>query len=165
MGDDLVDDVPGHSHVAEANNGKQERRPGTIAPTAGPRARDRLAAGLLLAVLAVGSLMLWIGVPAACMWFASRLTDDRTVHLQLSVATSVAGMALFGWLLFRVNRLYVAIVAEAHPPEPEGERDPAQARYVRGPLEPILVGSLLIAVIAITVWFFVLAENPPRRVI
>jgi hypothetical protein len=32
---------------------------------------------------------------------------------------------------------------------------------MRGPLEPLLAASLLIALVTLVVWFFVLAENPP----
>ena len=35
------------------------------------------------------------------------------------------------------------------------------APRLRGPLEPLLVGSLVVALIALFAWFFLLAENPP----
>ena len=36
---------------------------------------------------------------------------------------------------------------------------------MRGPLEPMLVVSFLNAAVALTIWFFVFAENPPRQVL
>jgi len=36
---------------------------------------------------------------------------------------------------------------------------------VRGPLEPMLFVSLVVALVALTVWFFFVAEEPPRQVI
>lgn len=121
---------------------------------------ERAVAALLLVLLAAGSLTLWIGVPAACLWLASRITDDATAHLQISVVTSIAAMVGVAWLLFRINHLYVRLVGPSAPPDDEDEDD-EEPRYVRGPLEPILVGSLVIALIAFTVWFFAFAENPP----
>jgi hypothetical protein len=43
---------------------------------------------------------------------------------------------------------------------PSGDEDADAPRYVRGPLESLLVGSLLIAIVAFLVWFFVFADNP-----
>ena len=34
-------------------------------------------------------------------------------------------------------------------------------RFLHGPLEPILVGSLVIALVVMFVWFFLLAKDPP----
>jgi hypothetical protein len=36
---------------------------------------------------------------------------------------------------------------------------------VRGPLEPMLIVSFLVALVALCVWFFVFAENPSPQVI
>jgi hypothetical protein len=37
----------------------------------------------------------------------------------------------------------------------------ASTRFLRGPLEPLLIGSLVIALIALTVWFLFLAQGDP----
>jgi hypothetical protein len=122
-----------------------------------------VAAGFLIAVMAIGSPILWVGVPIASSWAAAQLTADQTTHLQIAVPFAIAGMVLFARLLFWVNKLYLRIVARGIELEPEDEE--GQPRFMRGPLEPILVFSLVVALIALTVWFFAFAENPSQQVI
>jgi hypothetical protein len=51
-------------------------------------------------------------------------------------------------------------------PQPaDYEDDEDEPRPMRGPLEPLLAASLVIALVALVVWFFVFAENPPRQFI
>jgi hypothetical protein len=128
----------------------------------GPGRRDQAAAGFLIAVMVIGSPVLWVGVPAASSWAAAQLTSDQTTHLQITVPLAIAGMVLFARFLFWVDKLYLRILARGTGLEPEDEA--GQPRFMRGPLEPILVFSLVIAVIALIVWFFAFAENPPQQV-
>ena len=72
---------------------------------------------------------------------------------------------LFAALLYRVDRLYLRVTGAYEPAESEYEDDEEEPRIPRGPLEPMLVLSFVIAVIALVVWFFFFAENPPRQVI
>lgn len=121
------------------------------------RPRHRLAATFLIALLAAGSLTLWIAVPAGCLWLASRLTDSAASHFLVGVALVPAGMALFAPWLFWVNGLYLRVVGAARPAGDDEDESPR----LRGPLEPLLVASLVVAIAAFCVWFFVFAENPP----
>jgi hypothetical protein len=129
-----------------------------------PRARtaDRLAAGFLLLLMALGTLVLWIGVPVGCLWVASKLAGSSGEHFLIALPMCLAGMGLFGALLVWVNRLYLRVLGPTI--SAEDEEDEVE-RVLRGPLEPLLVGSLIIALVALVVWFFFFAENPPRQVI
>jgi hypothetical protein len=119
---------------------------------------DRMAAGFLLVLLALGSLTLWIGIPVGWLWVASKITDTSGSHFFAAMVGTPIAIIAFGAVLAWINRLYLRIVRPG-PAEPiEDEED--EPRFVRGPLEPLLVGSLAIAVAALCVWFFVLAENP-----
>jgi hypothetical protein len=73
-------------------------------------------------------------------------------------------MVLFARLLVWVNKLYLRILAQAGEPDWEDDPEEARPRYARGPLEPILVASLVIALIALSVWFFTSAENPSQQI-
>jgi hypothetical protein len=126
---------------------------------------DRIAAAFLFALMAVGSLVLWTVIPAGCLWIAGELTDEIGTHFLIALPLTVASVGLFAALLFRVNQLYLRITgALIQVPEDE-EDDEAEPRLPRGPLEPMLVGSLVIALTALVLWFFFLAEDPPRHVI
>lgn len=133
-----------------------------------PRGLDRLAAGFLLLLLAVGSLALWIAVPAGWLWLASKITDSEGSHFLAAIVGTPVAIVLFGWMLVWINSLYLR-VRWASAPQPldeeEDEEDEDESRRLRGPLEPLLAGSLVIALVVLTVWFFVFAENPPRQLI
>jgi hypothetical protein len=130
------------------------------------RARDRVAAGFLLVVLAAGTLVLCIGIPVGCLWLASKLTDSIGAHFLVALPMTLGCMGLFAALLYRVDRLYLRVTsAYAAAAADEEADDDGEPRVARGPLEPMIVFSLVIAVIALVVWFFFFAENPPRQVI
>ncbi len=121
---------------------------------------DRAAAAFLLLLMGVGSLLLWVGVPAAWLWVAGKVTETQAQHFMLAVLGVPVAIIALARFLFWLNRLYmrVTIGAAAVERDPEDEED--APRWVRGPLEPLLVGSLLLALIVMAFWFFVLAESP-----
>jgi cytochrome b561 len=139
----------------------------TLSRSPGLRLLDRLVAAFLLILMAVGSLVLWIGVPAGSLYVAGQWTSTAAEHFLLALPMTLGAMILFGWFLFRVNAIYVQVsgVIRATSIEPDDEDEDEERRVYRGPLEVFLVASLVIALIAMCVWFFVFAENPPRLVI
>jgi hypothetical protein len=80
------------------------------------------------------------------------------------VPLTILGMVLFARLLFWINKLYLRVLAQETGLEPEDDAEEDRPRYARGPLEPILVASLVVALIALTVWFFAFAENPSHQI-
>lgn len=134
--------------------------------------RDRAARAFVVALLAVGCLVLWIGIPVACMWAAGKLTDDPADHYLVVLPAVLVGMILWGRGLFWLNRLYVRIrlgsrgyreLAEEAMEAEDGYG--TEPRWIRGPLEPLLVLTLVLALIALFAWFFLLAENPSSQVL
>jgi hypothetical protein len=127
------------------------------------RLLDRLAAAFLLALMAVGSLVLWIGVPAACLFLAARWSENAAEHFVIALPMTLAGMVLFGSLLFWINGIYMRVAgvirASAHDLEAEEDEENGR-RAQRGPLELFLVVSLVIALVAMAIWFFGFAERP-----
>ena len=131
------------------------------------RARDRAAAAFLLAVLFAGTLVVWIGIPALCLWAASKVTNSIASHFLVATPVTLVAMGAFVWFLYWVDRLYLRVTGAYDPSlyEDEEDDDEEEPRIVRGPLEPMLIASLVIGVIALFVWFFVFAENPSSQVI
>jgi hypothetical protein len=125
---------------------------------------DRVAGALLFVLMAAGSLVLWTAIPVACLWLAGKMTDSIATHFLIALPLTVTCLGLFAALLFRVNQLYLRITG-ALLDLPDEENDEDEPRIPRGPLEPMLVGSLAIALAAMVVWFFFFAEDPPRHVI
>ena len=123
-------------------------------------------AALLLVVLALGSLALWIVVPAACLWLASKVADSIATHFLVALPLTLASMALFAALLYRLDRLYLRVTGAWLPQWDEDDfDDDDEPEAPRGPLEPMIIVSFAIAAVAFVVWFFFFAEDPPRQVI
>ncbi len=136
-----------------------------LTATSSPRTRDRLVAAFLVVVLAIGTLALWIAIPAGSMWAASKLTDSIGTHFLVALPLTLTCMGVFAWLLYAVDRLYLRVTGAFERLDEDDLDDlDDEPRVPRGPLEPLLVGSLVIAVTAFVVWFFVFAEYPPPRV-
>ncbi|HEX2129701.1 MAG TPA: hypothetical protein VHF58_10845 [Solirubrobacterales bacterium] len=125
--------------------------------------RERLAGAFVLLVLGMGCVTFWIGVPLGTLWALSKATEDFAAHVVGGLIGVPLAMALFSPLLFWLNGLYLRVTGVISRLEADDEEAGWQRR-VRGPLEPLLLISFLIAAVALSVWFFVFAENPGRGV-
>ena len=115
----------------------------------GLRPADRIVAGFLLLLLAAGSLALWLVIPAGSLWLLSRLSENSLFHLLVGLFAVPTAMLLFAPVLFWLNGLYLRVTGHwAY----DAEED--RPRRLRGPLEPLLLWSFLIAFVAIAYWFF-----------
>jgi hypothetical protein len=70
-------------------------------------------------------------------------------------------MIAFSPVLFWLNGLYLRVSGVLARLEAD-EREAGWSRRVTGPLEPMLFASFVIALTALTIWFFFYAENPSR---
>jgi hypothetical protein len=122
------------------------------------RALDRVAAAFILVLLGVGSLFLWVGIPYGLLWSFGRLTDSWNGHFLMSLVLIPVAMALFAPALFWLNGLYLRVTGVLRPEDEEEDPD----RRLRGPLELFLYVGMVIAVVALCVWFFGYAKNPPE---
>jgi hypothetical protein len=119
---------------------------------------DRLAAGFILVLLAVGSLVLWVGIPFGGLWFFSKVTDSWNGHFLLSLVLIPLAMAAYAPVLFWLNGLYLRVTGVFHDDEDDRER------RLRGPLELFLYVGMAVALVALFGWFFFFANNPPEVV-
>jgi ABC-type dipeptide/oligopeptide/nickel transport system permease component len=128
----------------------------------GRRSADRLAASFVLVLLGVGSLALWIGIPAGALWFFGHVTDSTNGHFLLSLVFIPVLMAFFAPVLFWLNGLYLRVTGVMGAQETDEEED--HAWRGRGPLELFLYAGMAAALVSLFVWFFFFAENPPEIV-
>ena len=127
-----------------------------LQPDPGRRPLDQLASGFLLLLMGVGSLVLWIGLPAGVLWALSRLTDSSTQHFLLALIAVPAAMALFAPALLWLNGLYLRMIGALRPEDDEERR-----WRPGGPLELFLYASMAIALAALFAWILFLGERPP----
>jgi ABC-type dipeptide/oligopeptide/nickel transport system permease component len=124
----------------------------------------RLAGAFVLLVLAAACIVFWIGIPIGTLWALSKATDSFAGHFVLGLLLVPTAMALFSPALFWLNNLYLRVTGVFARLQ-EDELEAGWQRRLRGPLEPMLLLSLAVALVALSVWFFIFAENPPHQVI
>ena len=122
---------------------------------------------VLAVAIVVGSLALWLGIPLAWIWVMSQLIDEYPSIYLLSLAACPLTMILWGWMLYRLNRIYVELTPRA-PDAPglqrsawlgsaSGERRPR--RRQASLLDVSMIVSVIIALSVMAVWFFAFAHN------
>jgi uncharacterized membrane protein YbhN (UPF0104 family) len=100
---------------------------------------------LLVALMLLGCLALWIGVPLGWLWIGSQIQGSASLGTALAVTmvgvitTVLAISAVLSWL----NRKHAELRESRHLPISRG-----------GALEPILVTSAGIAALGFAIWFF-----------
>jgi flagellar biosynthesis protein FliQ len=135
----------------------------------GERMTRMLVIGLLAAAVMAGSAFLWIGIPVAGLWAAGELTDEVSTFLLAILLVVPTAMVAFGWLLYRVNALYEAVLDRPEGPPARSawlvsssdERGALRrARGRRTLLDVSMTASAIAALVLMAVWFFFLAEAP-----
>jgi hypothetical protein len=132
--------------------GRRRRRQGV-------RVRNRLATGFLLAVLAMGCVGLFVGVPVGVLWGLAQITDSFAAHFVGGLVGIPLAIVALAPILFWINGLYLRVTL-AEVDEDGWDDEEASAFRPGGPLEPMLVAAFILALIALCVWFFLFAENP-----
>jgi hypothetical protein len=122
---------------------------------------------LLVLMMAVGSVVLWIGIPVGWVWVASRTvkTSQPTLGPYLLVLCAVPiTMWIWGKLLFRLNDLYSRLTGQTYEVRTQlpwhksmrGERSSGRPTTV---LDLVMIVSVSIALTAFAVWFFLFAGS------
>ena len=121
---------------------------------------------LLVLLMAVGSIVMWIGVPLGLVYAASQLADSSRPsvgpYLLILIGLPV-GMAIVGKLLGWLDRLHGKLTGRR-----EERRRASWLRSMRaertsttrgGVLDKVMIVSVVLAVVAFGVWFFAFAGS------
>jgi hypothetical protein len=119
------------------------------------------AAILLVALMAVGSVVMWIGVPFGLIFLASKLADTPNPSLGPYLVVLIGlpiGMAVVGKGLGALNRAHIRLTgAEVDQYRPGWTRSMRGERTVErrgGVLDRVMIISVVVAGLAFAVWFF-----------
>jgi hypothetical protein len=115
----------------------------------------------LVALMAVGSVVMWLGVPLGLIYLASKLADTPNPsmgpYLLVLIGLPV-GMALVGKALGTLNRAHVRLTgAETDEYRPGWTRSMRGERRVErrgGVLDKVMIVSVAVAAVAFAIWFF-----------
>jgi hypothetical protein len=127
----------------------------------------RFAAICLIALMAIGSILMWLGAPLFWIWLASQLVDTAEPQAGPYLVVIVGiptTMVLLGKGLSILNRIYADMMGTASDvrvPAPwlrsmRGERGSTRPRTV---LDVVMVWSVGTAVLAMAFWFFFIAGS------
>jgi hypothetical protein len=127
----------------------------------------RPIAVLLVLLMAVGSIVLWIGIPVGWVWVASRTvkTSQPTLgpYLLVLCATPIT-MWIWGRLLFKLNDVYSRVTGQTSEVRTQlpwhksmrGERNSGRQTTV---LDLVMMISVSVALTAFGIWFFFFAGS------
>ena len=115
----------------------------------------------LVALMALGSVVMWIGVPLGLIYLASMLADTPNPsmgpYLLVLIGLPV-GMAIIGKALGALNRAHIRVTgAEVDAYRPGWTRSMRGERKVDrrgGILDRVMIISVALAGVAFAVWFF-----------
>jgi hypothetical protein len=126
-----------------------------------------VAVGLIL-LMAVGSIVMWLGVPLGWIYAVSQSVESSqpTMGPYVLLLVGIPGtMMIMGKLLGSLNRFYGRVTnttpeVRVNPPwhrSMRGERDAGHPRTV---LDVVMVISVAIAMTCFGAWFFLYAGSP-----
>jgi hypothetical protein len=127
----------------------------------------RLVAALLIVLMAIGSILLWLGIPIGWLYLVSRLVSSSQPSMGPYVLVLVGiplSMVVVGKLLSKLNRVYGDVtnttpnVRVRNPwlKSMRGERDSDRPRTV---LDVVMVWSVGLAILCFAIWFFLFAGS------
>jgi hypothetical protein len=127
-----------------------------------------LAAGLVFVAMLLAAFSLWTAIPLSWVYIASKLSQTQ-FPAGGPYAVVVIGILLtfvvVAWLIGRLNNLYIRItgtnrIGPIRPTWLKSMRDTAPIQSSVTVVEAVLMASVMLAALALTLWFFLLAGSP-----
>lgn len=131
-----------------------------------------IAIGLIV-LMAIGSVVLWLGIPFGWIYLASKMakTSQPTMGPYLVVIFGIPiSMVIVARGLSRLNRYYgelTGTISHVRVTLPwlrsmRGEREPVSTQ-TRTVLDVVMIASVAVAVLCFAVWFFFFAGSSLPR--
>jgi hypothetical protein len=121
----------------------------------------------LIALMAVGSIFLWIGIPVGWLWIGSQIQSDSgqaSFGLYLGIlAGIIVSMVAIGKLLSGLNGVYGRLtgseVVRVRMPWHRSMRGEQEGRPQRQVLDVVMVVSVMSAGFVFLIWFLFFAGS------
>ncbi|MDQ2701154.1 MAG: hypothetical protein M3Y23_07480 [Actinomycetota bacterium] len=134
----------------------------------GERKRHNVAAALLAFLMLLFALSLWTAIPLAWLWIGSQLAASQFPSMgpyAVVLVGVIVSILVVAWLLGLMNELYLKLtgsrdVAPIRLGWMKSLRDSQKTQHPPTVLETVIVGSVVLAAIAMLIWFFTLAGSP-----
>ena len=127
-----------------------------------------LAAGLVFIAMLLAAFSLWTAIPLSWVYIGSKVSETQfpSGGPYMVVAVGIVISILFvAWLIGRLNNLYIRItgtnrLAPMRPTWLKSMRDTSPVANSVTVVEAVLMASVMLAAVALTLWFFLLAGSP-----
>ena len=127
-----------------------------------------IAAGFVFIAMLLAAFSLWTAIPLSWVYIASKLSETQfpSGGPYAVVAIGIVASILFvAWLIGRLNNLYIRItgtnrLAPIRPSWLKSMRDTEPVQGSVTVVEAVLMASVMLAALALTLWFFLLAGSP-----
>src|SRR3954454_24891421 len=132
------------------------------------RAGQGVAAGFVFLAMLVAAFSLWTAIPLSWVYIASKVSQTQfpSGGPYAVVAVGIVVSILFvAWLIGRLNDLYIRItgtnrLTPIRPAWLKSMRDTGGLQSSVTVVEAVLMGSVILAALAATLWFFLAAGSP-----
>ncbi len=127
-----------------------------------------VAAAVVFVAMLLAAFSLWTAIPLTWVYIASKVSHTQFPSggpyavVAVGILVSVLVVA---WLIGRLNQLYIRItgtnrLGPMRPTWLRSMRDTSPTASTVTVVEACLMGSVMLAALALTVWFFLLAGSP-----
>ena|SRR5689334_20032771 len=132
------------------------------------RAGRAVAASLVFLAMLLAAFSLWTAIPLSWVYIGSKVSETQFPSggpyavVAVGIVTSILFVA---WLIGRLNNLYIRItgtnrLAPIRPTWLKSMRDTGPVANSVTVVEAVLMASVMLAALALTLWFFLLAGSP-----
>jgi hypothetical protein len=127
-----------------------------------------LAVGVVFVAMLVAAFALWTVIPLTWVYIASKVSHTQFPSggpYAIVAGGILVSVLIDAWLIGRLNSLYVRITGtnRLNPIRPtwlRSMRDSGPAYNAVTVVEAVMMSSVLLAAVALAVWFFLLAGSP-----
>jgi hypothetical protein len=127
-----------------------------------------LGASLIFVAMLLVALSIWTAIPLSWLYIGSKVSHTQFPSQGpyfVVAAGIIISVILVAWLIGRLNRLYISLtgtnqLAPMRATWLKSMRDSSPQAGGTTVVEAVLMGSVLLAGLALTIWFFLLAGSP-----
>lgn len=126
-----------------------------------------VGAFLIAATMLLAALSLWTIIPLAWLWIGSQIAETQFPSVgpyAIVFFGVVVSILVVAWALGKLNQAYLRVTGSStvEPIRLGWMRSLSEGSLSRPPsiLEAVIVGSVIIACVALAIWFFTIAGSP-----
>ncbi|HEY5941489.1 MAG TPA: hypothetical protein VIT89_01335 [Solirubrobacterales bacterium] len=127
-----------------------------------------LAAGLVFVAMLLAAFSLWTAIPLSWVYIGSKVSETQFPSggpYAVVAVGIVVSILVVAWLIGRLNDLYIRItgtnrLGPIRPTWLKSMRDTGPVANSVTVVEAVLMASVMLAALALTLWFFLLAGSP-----